>query len=154
MEHIWDGSLGQRDCSGLSVCGIFSILNFRPHLPLSWEQPLKEYFTSSLQDEKGRNQQCLEAVQLQLQTITGNIKVLNSNHQVLHDRWETSTRQLKASWVQIYMIYQLHLKPLITTFYWIVRSPSRTRRSGALWSHCHLSLGKLKRWFYANTCVP
>lgn len=98
------------------------VLNFRPQFPLSWEPPLKDYFTSSLQDEKGRNQQCLQAIQ-QLQTITGNIKVLNSNHQVLRDGWETSTSQFKASWAQIYMTYQLHLKPLIITFYWIIQSP-------------------------------
>ena len=63
------------------------------------------------------------AIQLQLQTITDNIKVLNSNHQVLHDRWETSTSQFKASWAQISMIYQLRLKPLIITFHWTVQSP-------------------------------
>lgn len=98
-------------------------LDFWSWLPLHWEQSLKEYFTSLLQDEKGRNHQCLQALQLQLQTITDNIKVLNSNHQVLHDRWETSISQFKASWAQICMIYQLHLKPLIITFYWTVQSP-------------------------------
>lgn len=46
------------------------ILNFRPQPPVSGDSPVKEYFRSSLQEEKGRNKQCLQAIELQLQTIT------------------------------------------------------------------------------------
>jgi hypothetical protein len=39
-----------------------------------------------LLEETGKNKQCLQAIELQLQTITGNMKVLNSNHQALLDK--------------------------------------------------------------------